>query len=166
MNILAVEPFYSGSHKAFLKGLQNHSRHTIIPINLSYKGRKWRMHGNSVVLAGMAQDIEEDIDLLLVSSMTNLPAFTSLTNPRFSHVPKVMYMHENHFTQPMPEGEERDQTYCYLNYLSMLAADKLIFSSEFHRDDFLKALPDFLEDYPDDKYYQPVDKIADKSVVL
>lgn len=166
MNILAVEPFYSGSHKAFIRGLQEHSRHNIIPINLSYKGRKWRMHGNSVVLAGMAQEVDEEIDLLLVSSMTNLPAFTSLTNPRFSHIPKVMYMHENHFTQPMPEGEERDQTYCYLNYLSMLSADRLIFSSQFHRDDFLKALPDFLENYPDDKYYQPVDKIADKSMVL
>ena len=166
MNILAVEPFYSGSHKAFLKGLMNYSRHQVIPVNLSYKGRKWRMHGNSVVLAGMAREIEEEIDLLLVSSMTDLPAFLSLTNPRFSEVPKIMYMHENQFTQPMPEGEERDQTYCYLNYLSMLSADRLIFSSRFHRNDFLKALPEFLEDYPDDKYYYPVDRISGKSMVL
>jgi glycosyltransferase involved in cell wall biosynthesis len=166
MNILAVEPFYSGSHKAFLKGLKNHSRHNIIPVNLSYKGQKWQMHGNSVKLAGMTQETSEDIDLLLVSSMTNLPAFLSLTNPRFAHVPKIMYMHENQFTQPIPEDEERDLTYCYLNYISMLSADKLIFSSNFHRDDFLKALPEFLEHYPDDKYYYPVDKIAEKSMVL
>lgn len=166
MNILAVEPFYSGSHKAFLKGLEENSRHNIISVNLSYKGRKWRMHGNSVALAGMTMDIEEDIDLLLVSSMTNLPAFLSLTNPRFSRVPKIMYMHENQFTQPMPDGEERDLTYCYINYLSMLTADRLIFSSKFHRNDFLKALPKFLEHYPDDKHYYPIDKIAGKSIVL
>src|SRR5699024_1839285 len=166
MNILAVEPFYSGSHKAFLEGLKKHSRHNVIPINLSYKGRKWQMHGNSVVLAGMAREIEEELDLLFISSMTDLPAFLSLTNPRFSDVPKVMYMHENQFTQPMPEGEERDQTYCYLNYISMLSADKLIFSSNFHRNDFLQALPKFLEQYPDDKYYSPVEKIREKSVVL
>src|SRR5699024_4650383 len=133
---------------------------------LSYKGRKWQMHGNSVVLAGMAREIEEEIDLLFISSMTDLPAFLSLTNPRFSDVPKVMYMHENQFTQPMPEGEERDQTYCYLNYISMLSADKLIFSSNFHRNDFLQALPKFLEQYPNDKYYSPVEKIREKSVVL
>lgn len=166
MNILAVEPFYSGSHKAFLNGLQKHSKHNIIPVNLSYKGHKWRMHGNSVVLAGMARDVKDDIDLLLVSSMTNLPAFLSLTNPRFSNIPKIMYMHENHFTQPMPEDEDRDLTYCYLSYLSMLSADRLIFSSKFHRDDFLKALPEFLEHYPDDKHYYPGDKISEKSVVL
>lgn len=166
MNILAAEPFYSGSHKAFLRGLQAHSRHHIIPVNLSYKGQKWRMHGNSVVLAGMTEEVKEDIDLLLVSSMINLPAFLALTSPRFSDVPKIMYMHENQFTQPMPEGEERDQTYSYINYLSMLSADRLVFSSEFQKNDFLNALPGFLEKYPDDKQYRPIEKIANKSVVL
>lgn len=166
MNILAVEPFYSGSHKAFLKGLQQYSAHNVIPINLSYKGRKWRMHGDSVVLAGMAGEIEQEIDLLFISSMTNLPAFLALTNPRFAKVPKIMYMHENQFTQPMPEGEERDMTYCYINYLSMLTADRLIFSSDFHRNDFLRALPEFLENYPDDKHYSTVQSIVEKSIVL
>ncbi len=166
MNILAVEPFYSGSHKAFLSGLQQHSQHHIIPVKLGFKGHKWRMHGDSVVLAGMAKEIEEDIDLLFISSMTNLPAFLALTNPRFAHVPKAMYMHENQFTQPMPEGEERDMTYCYINYVSMLAADRLIFSSNFHRRDFLKALPPFLENYPDNKRYFSISDIADKSIVL
>ncbi|MFW6157401.1 MAG: tRNA-queuosine alpha-mannosyltransferase domain-containing protein, partial [Balneolaceae bacterium] len=137
MNILAVEPFYSGSHKAFLNGLRQYSRHNIIPVNLSYKGSKWRMHSHSVALAGMTAEVDDDIDLLFVSSMTNLPAFLALTNPRFAHTPKIMYMHENQLTQPMPEGEERDMTFCYINYLSALAADKLIFSSEFHRTDFL-----------------------------
>lgn len=166
MNVLAVEPFYSGSHKAFIKGLKEHSRHNIITINLSYKGWKWKMHGDSVSLAGMANKIKEDIDLLFVSSMTNLPAFLALTNPRFSRVPKIMYMHENQFTQPIPEGEERDMTYCYINYLSALTADRLIFSSNFHKNDFLKALPGFLENYPDDKHYYTIDNIAEKSIVL
>ncbi|MDZ7773888.1 MAG: DUF3524 domain-containing protein [Balneolaceae bacterium] len=166
MNILAVEPYYSGSHKAFQNGLKEHSRHNIIPINMSYKGRKWRMHGDSVALAGMAGEVEEDIDLLLVSSMTNLPAFLGLTNPRFSHTPTIMYMHENPFTQPVPEEEERDTTYCYINYLSMLTADRLIFSSHFHKRDFLRALPAFLEHFPEDKHYYTSDKIAEKSTVM
>ncbi len=166
MNILAVEPFYSGSHKAFINGLREHSAHNIIPINLSYKGWKWRMHGDSVALAGMAKEAEEEIDLLFVSSMTNLPAFLGLTNPRFADVPKIMYMHENQFTQPMPEGEERDMTYCYINYLSALTADRLIFSSNFHKDDFLNALPKFLENHPEDRHYFTIDNIAEKSLVL
>ncbi|MDX1591563.1 MAG: DUF3524 domain-containing protein [Balneolaceae bacterium] len=166
MNILAVEPFYSGSHKAFLKGLAEHSRHSIIPIKLDYKGWKWRMHGDSVKLAELSSHVEEEIDLLLISSMTNLPAFLALSNPRFAHTPKIMVMHENQLTQPLPEGEERDLTYCYINYLSMLSADKLLFSSEFHMNDLIEALPGFLENFPNDKSYNTVDKIREKSMVM
>lgn len=166
MNILAIEPFYSGSHKAFLKGLEEHSGHNIISLKLNYKGWKWRMHGDSVTLAEMAATVDEDIDLLLTSSMTNLPAFISLTNPRFAHIPTIMYMHDNQFTRPIPEGETRDLTYCYINYLSMLSADKLLFSSQFHLDDLMEALPKFLNNFPDDRHFKTVEQIREKSVVM
>ena len=117
MNILAIEPYYSGSHKAFLKGLKKHSVHKIIPIKLNYKGWKWRMHGDSVTLAELTKQVQEPIDVLMTSSVTNLPAFLALNNPRFAHSPKIMYMHDNQFTRPIPEGESRDMTYCYINYL-------------------------------------------------
>lgn len=166
MNILAIEPYYSGSHRAFLKGLMENSEHNIIPIKLDYRRWKWRMHGDSVKLAEMSGQVAEDIDLLLVSSMTNLPAFLALTNPRFAFTPKVMIMHENQLTQPMPEGEERDLTYCYINYLSMLSADKLLFTTNHHLNELLGALPEFLDHFPDDKHYNTVDQIRDKSLVM
>lgn len=165
MNILSVEPFYNGSHKAFWKGLFENSSHNIIPVNLSFKGQQWRMHGHSVMLTDMVSDVEEEIDLLLISSMANLPAFMALTNPRFSQVPKMVYMHENPFTQPLPEGEERDLTFCYINYLTMLSADRLLFSTHFHRNDFLNALPGFLENFPDERSFTTIDDIAEKSIV-
>jgi glycosyltransferase involved in cell wall biosynthesis len=166
MNILAIEPYYSGSHRAFLKGLQENSAHEIIPIKLDYRRWKWRMHGDSVKLAEMSSHISEEIDLLLVSSMTNLPAFLALTNPRFAFTPKVMIMHENQLTQPMPEGEERDLTYCYINYLSMLSADKLLFTTEHHLNELMEALPEFLDHFPDDKHYNTIDQIREKSLVM
>ncbi len=166
MNILAVEPFYSGSHKAFLKGLEKYSAHKVLPLKLNYKGWKWRMHGDSITLAKMAEQVTEDVDLLLISSMTNLPAFMGLTNPRFAFTPKIMLMHDNQFTRPIPEGESRDLTYCYINYLSMLVADMLIFPSHFHLNDLLQALPSFLDNFPDEKRLDLIDEIRDKSVVM
>jgi len=166
MNVLAVEPYYSGSHKAFLKGLARHSTHNIIPVKLNFKGWKWRMHGDSVTLAEMTKNIPDEIDLLLCSSMMNLPAFIALTNPRFAHTAKIMYMHDNQFTRPIPSGEQRDMTYCYINYLSMLVANKLIFSSQFHMEDLLQALPGFLNNFPGEKHHLVVDEIRAKSVVL
>jgi len=166
LNILAVEPFFSGSHKAYLEGLRDHSSHNVIPVTLNYKRWKWRMHGDSVKLAEMTSNVEENIDLLLVSSMTNLPAFLALTNPRFAYTPKVMMMHENQLTQPLPEGEDRDLTYGYINYLSMLSADVLLFTTQFHMDDLLSELPNFLEHFPDDKHYNTIDQIRRKSRVM
>ncbi len=166
MNILAVEPFYSGSHKAFLQGLEAHSSHNIIPIKLDYKGWKWRMHGDSVTLADFVHKIPDRIDLLLTSSMTNLPAFIALTNPRFANTPTIMYMHDNQFTRPIPEGETRDITYCYINFLSMLSADRLLFSSQFHLDDLMQALPRFLNNFPDSRHHHTIQQIHDKSVVM
>lgn len=166
MNILVVEPFMGGSHKAFLNGLQTYSSHNILPVTMTDKFWKWRMNGGSVTLAEKTKKIEEDIDLVLVSSMTNLPAFIALTNPRFANTPIVMYMHENQLTQPVPKGEERDHTYCYINYLSMLSADKVIFNSDFHFNSFMEELPGFLAKFPD--YHQPesIKMLEDKSHIL
>lgn len=166
MNILALDPFLGGSHKSFLEGLEKHSRHKIIPVTMSDKFWKWRLHGGAVTLAEQSHSITEDIDLILASSMTNLPAFIALTNPRFAHVPTVMYMHENQLTIPLPEGNERDQTYCYINYISMLTADKLLFSSRFHLDSLMMELPRFLKNFPDHQNLPTIEKIAAKSEVL
>jgi len=166
MNILVIEPFLRGSHKAFLDGLVEHSNHHIIPITLPGKGGKWRMHGDAVTLAQKSLEIEEKIDLIIASSMTNMPAFIALTNPRYAKIPKILYMHENQLTQPLPEGEQRDYTYCYINYLSMLAVDQLLFTTEFHYNDFMESLPDFLDKYSDQTHPETIDSIRKKSSVL
>lgn len=166
MNILALDPFLGGSHKSFLDGLKKYSRHTILPVTMSDKFWKWRLHGGAVTLAERSGEITDDIDLLLVSSMTNLPAFIALTNPRFAHIPSIMYMHENQLTIPLPEGSQRDQTFCYINYLSMLTADKLIFSSRFHFDSLMLELPRFLKNLPDHQNLPSIEKIEAKSEIL
>ncbi|KPQ00590.1 MAG: Glycosyltransferase [Bacteroidetes bacterium HLUCCA01] len=166
MKILALDPFLGGSHKSFLDGIQRYSSHSIIPLTMSDKFMRWRLHGGAVTLAERSVDVTDQIDLLLVSSMTNLPAFIALTNPRFAHVPTLMYMHENQLTLPLPEGKQRDTTFCYINYLSMLAADQLVFSSQFHYDSLMVELPRFLRTFPDHQNLPSVERIAAKSIIL
>ncbi len=166
MNILLVEPFLGGSHRAFIDGLRKHSSHKIYTVTMKGSFWKWRMSGGSVTLAEKTQAIPEKIDLVLASSMTNLPAFIALTNPRFANTPIVLYMHENQLTQPVPGSEERDTTYCYINYLSVLAADYVFFNSEFHKKTFLDALPGFLVQFPDYHQSESIARIATKSDLL
>lgn len=167
MNILVLEPFMGGYHKAFLKGLEKNSRHTIYSVTISERYWKWRLHGGSLTLARDSESIPVEVDLILASSMTDLSAFLSLTNPRFAHTPVAMYMHENQLTQPLPENEPRDWTYCYINYLSALIADRLIFSSQFHFDSFIEALPGFLGRFPKiHQHLDTIDLIKNKSTIL
>lgn len=119
-----------------------------------------------MTLADKTDEIKENIDLVLASSMTNLPAFIALTNPRFAETPIILYMHENQLTQPVPSNEERDITYCYINYLSVLAADYIFFNSKFHKKSFLDALPGLLAQFPDYQQSESIGKIAAKSNIL
>ena len=51
MNILLIEPFYTGSHKQWAEGYKNHSQHNIEIIHLKGIYWKWRMHGGAITLS-------------------------------------------------------------------------------------------------------------------
>ena len=96
---------------------------------------KWRMHGGALELAEQARALlatGERPDLLLATSMVNLPAFLALVRREIAAVPVVLYMHENQLTYPPPPGAKRDLTYGMIQHLSMLAADRVCFNSAYH----------------------------------
>lgn len=169
MNVLALEPWYGGSHRNFLDGLIRHSRHQYHSLTLSARFWKWRMHGGAVSMARKAIEWVEEgnkPDVIFATDMVNVPAFLALTRGHLSDVPVVYYLHENQLTYPLREGVERDYTYAYINYLSCLAADRIVFNSQFHHDEFLEALPVLLRTFPDYNHLHSVQEIREKSEVL
>ena len=168
MRILALEPWYGGSHRTFLDGLSSNSRNQIDTVTMSARFWKWRMHGGAVTMARKVSQMYRDDkpDLIFASSMVNLPAFMALTRNELQGVPVVMYMHENQLTYPLPEGKDRDHTYGYINYLSCLAADHILFNSQFHYDQFVEALPRLLRLFPDYTHLNTAQEIRQKSSVL
>ena len=167
--ILALEPWYGGSHRNFLDGLVEHSRHEYQTITMAARFWKWRMQGGAVSLARKTREVVEagfKPDVLFASDMVNLPAYLALTRDLVPDVPVVVYFHENQLTYPLPDGSERDFTYGYINYLSCLAADRVVFNSAFHRDQFLEALPLLLRAFPDYTHLHSVNRIREKSEVL
>ena len=169
MKVLALEPWYGGSHRNFLDGLMKHSQHEFHAITMSARFWKWRMHGGAVTMARKALEwIAEDgvPDVLFATAMLNVPAFLALTRGALADVPVILYLHENQLTYPLKEGTERDFTYAYINYLSCLAADKIIFNSQYHMDEYLEALPGMLRVFPDYTHLNSVQQIRQKSQVL
>lgn len=151
MRVLAIEPFYGGSHRAFLDGWIRCSRHEWTVIGYSPHHWKWRMrHAPFSAAEEVAQRQREGQawDLLFCSDMLSLAEFRGLS--RWS-APSVVYFHENQLTYPVREERERDFHFAVANFTSALAADAVWFNSGYHRDDFLNAMEPFWRRMPDQR---------------
>ena len=168
MKFLIVEPFFSGSHKAWAEGYAKVSKHEIEILSLPGRFWKWRMHGGAVTLAKKFKKLNFDPDLIIATDMLNLPIFQSLIKPK---CPVVTYFHENQFTYPWsPKDKDielkRDKHYGFINYSTALSSDHIFFNSEFHLNSFFTGLEDFLRQFPDYRDMQNVDHIKKKSSTL
>lgn len=171
LNVLLLEPFYTGSHKHWANGLQKHSRHHIQLLTLPGRHWKWRMHGGAISLAQQFLKSNWQPDVLLASDMLNLPVFLSLCRHRLSGIPIGLYFHENQLNYPWSDQDrdiekQRDHHYTFINYTSSLVADELAFNSQFHQDEFLGELPKFLKAFPDRREIQLARDLKAKSRVL
>jgi len=166
MNILLIEPYYTGSHQAWAGGYAAHSRHRVRLLTLPGCFWKWRMQGGAVTLARMAAELDERPDLILASDMLNLPVFLTLAGERLSGVPVALYFHENQLTYPLRPGEKRDLHYGFIHLTSGLAAKALFFNSAYHLDAFFDELPRLLRHFPDYTELWAVDALRAKSQVL
>jgi len=171
LDIVLLEPYLTGSHLAWAEEYAAHSRHRVRILGLEGRHWKWRMHGGAVTLA--RQFLAEGLrpDLLLATDMLDLTTFLALTRKVTAQTPAALYFHENQLTYPWSPGDadpalRRDAHYGFINYAGALAADAVLFNSDYHRRAFLGALPDFLGAFPDCREPGSVAAIAEKSRVL
>ena len=171
MEILILEPFYTGSHAAWAEGYAAHSRHKVRILSLSGAHWKWRMHGGAVTLARKFAEQKHRPDVLVATDMLDVTTFLSLTRDRTTGIPTAIYFHENQINYPWsPKDRDlarnRDKHYGFINYVSALACDRVFFNSKYHRDAFLGELPRFLEQFPDHQDTSHIAVLKGKSAVL
>jgi glycosyltransferase involved in cell wall biosynthesis len=166
MRVLLIEPYYGGSHYAWAAGYARHSAHQVDLLTLPARFWKWRMHGAAATLAQEAESVPVRPDVLLASDMLNLPAFLGLTRATLADVPVLLYCHENQLTYPLQPGEKRDLTYGMINWLSMLAADRVAFNSLYHLEAWFEELPRLLVHFPDCTHVHLVPGVRARSGVL
>jgi glycosyltransferase involved in cell wall biosynthesis len=167
-SILLLEPYCGGSHRAWAEGYAEHSRHDVKLLALPARFWKWRMQGGALTLAEQARALNVRPDLILASDMLNLPAFLGLTRDFLASVPTALYCHENQLTYPFPPGDaaRRDLTYGMINWLSMLAADRVFFNSRHHLEDWFEELPRLLKHFPDHTHVHRIAEVRAKAEVL
>ena len=171
MNILLLEPYFTGSHKSWAEDLQNFSSNKIKILSMKGNFWKWRMQGSAITLAEKFNEMNIHPDLILATDMLDLTTFLSLTRKKTYNTPTVMYFHENQLSYPWSIKDKdfinkEHKHYGFINYSSALTADKVFFNSNYHKDSFLNELKLFLKRSPDHKELHTIEKIKDKSKVL
>ncbi len=176
LRILALEPYWGGSHRDFLQGWQRSGRHRWTTLTLPAHHWKWRMRHAPLEFCrqlGVMQSAREPDrrlseptemppgapgdrkahsrrwDLLFCSDMLDLATFRGLAPADVASLPAIVYFHENQLTYPTRREDVRDRHFAFTNFTTALAADEVWFNSAFHQQAFFPALRKWLGAMPD-----------------
>jgi glycosyltransferase involved in cell wall biosynthesis len=169
LSVWLLNPYHAGSHRAWAEGYAAASRHRVRLLAMDGRFWKWRMQGGALELARQAAALlaaGERPDILLATSMVNLPAFLALTRRTVGRLPVVLYMHENQLTYPPPPGTKRDLAFGLIQHLSMLAADRVCFNSAYHLGCWFDEVPRLLKHFPDYAHLETIEMVRARAQVL
>ncbi len=169
LHVVVLEPYYGGSHAAFVETFAARTRHDCTLARLPARKWKWRMRGAGAWFARDGGSWMVDggaVDVILCNDMLSVTDLKALLPMGIRDVPLACYFHENQLTYPIPMEQERDYQYGMTNILSCLAADAIWFNSRFHLEDFLAAGGVLLDKMPDHVPRDVMRDIRAKATVL
>lgn len=172
MKILILEPYYGGSHKQFLLGLQEHVEDNYTSLTLP--ARKWKMRMQLAApwfakqIRAMAED-ERSFDTVLCSTFIDVAVFRGLATmiPGWNHSCEIVtYFHENQFVYPNQVQAPDNKQFAAINFMTALASDKLAFNSEYNRKSFLGEIDRLVKKGADMKMPEITGELYGKSSVI
>ncbi|QEF96779.1 GDP-mannose-dependent alpha-(1-6)-phosphatidylinositol dimannoside mannosyltransferase [Stieleria maiorica] len=175
MHVLAIEPYYGGSHQAFLDGVSAGSRHRWSLATLPARHWKWRMRSAPAQIVPVVADRIQSQgipDVILTSDMFDLPTFLGLASRHAAlgtwlmDVPVVTYFHENQWAYPTAPEANPDHHFGFTNLLTAAASTTCWFNSEFNRRTFFDLSREFVARMPDARNAIDIDTIERTSHVV
>lgn len=131
---------------------------------LSPRFFRWRIRGNA--LTWLSEPLlKESWDLLLVTSMVDLASIRGF-HPNLAHTPALVYMHENQFAYPASDAQHNSIDPQMVNLYSAIAAETVLFNSDWNRLSFLDGIGKLFQRLPDGIPEGTLERIAEKSRVL
>jgi glycosyltransferase involved in cell wall biosynthesis len=170
--ILILEPYYGGSHKIFLQGLQRTVKADYTLLTLL--ARKWKMRMQLsapwfVNQLYLLPEQERRFDTVLCSTFVDVAVLRALlaTVCGWNHKALICtYFHENQFVYPNQVLDKSMQQFTCINFTTALATDRCAFNSQFNLDTFLVGIQAYLKKAADMELHDCVDCIREKSIVL
>ena len=106
--VLLLEPFYDGSHRAFVEVLTETVPAEWTVWTMPGRHWKWRMRGSAVHFAERFEaEGAPSFDLVLATSYVSLAELFGLA-PALARVPSLLYFHENQLTYPVRQKRTWD----------------------------------------------------------
>lgn len=167
MRILLLSAYDAESHIYWRKGLVSHlDEHQWTVLSLPGRYFNWRIRGNSLSWAFQHRDVlEQPYDLVIATSMTDLSALKGFV-PALAHTPVLAYFHENQFAYPESEQQFSSVEPKILNLYTALAADQVVFNTQFNRETFLSGARKLLKKLPDHVPAGLIERIEQRSSVI
>ena len=152
--LLALEPYYGGSHRQFIDGLLARLPVASRLLTLPARGWKWRMR---LAAPFFADIIRADPSLgrvrtILCSAFVDVALLKSLLPPELAAARILVYFHENQFAYPVRIEDERDIHFGITNLTSVLAADGAAFNSAHNLETFMDGASGLLKLAPDMRF--------------
>ena len=169
VRIFLASSYHSGSHRAWAEGYAANSEHEVHLATMPGAFWQWRLTGSFVSLAVAIEEMagrHGRPDAILATSLVDVAGLRGMVSRRFGRVPTALYMHENQITYPAISRSRTERNYGLINWTSLIAADAVAFNSEFHREALMKALPPFLNEFPDERQHGHLEAVESKSIVL
>ncbi|MBU1568789.1 MAG: DUF3524 domain-containing protein [Proteobacteria bacterium] len=170
--VLILEPYYGGSHRFFLEGLQAHvvAEYTLFTM----PARKWKMRMQLSALWCIEKIkclplAERRFDVVLCSSFVDVSVLRALLMrvKGWSNVARFCtYFHENQLLYPERQVDQKSFQFAAINFHSALASDKIAFNSAYNAETFFSGCWKYLQTASEMGLSGTIDKLRDKSCIL
>ncbi|SHK82197.1 Glycosyl transferases group 1 [Marinobacter antarcticus] len=163
--ILLLSAYDAGSHRRWREQLVlSQPEFEWHVLSLSPRFFRWRIRGNALTWLNEPL-LKESWDLLLVTSMVDLASIRGF-HPNLAATPALLYMHENQFAYPASDAQHNSIDPQMVNLYSAIAAEAVLFNSDWNRRSFLDGIEKLFRRLPDGIPEGTLERIAAKSRVL
>ncbi|MGB3211936.1 MAG: DUF3524 domain-containing protein [Desulforhopalus sp.] len=170
--ILILEPYYGGSHKNFLEGLQKYVTAKYVLFTLPARKWKMRMQFSAIWFVEQIRTLpvaDRRFDAVLCSTFVDVAVLRALLcslDGWNQNTRMLTYFHENQFAYPQRIDDPVIYQFTNINFHSALASDAIAFNSLYNRHTFLAGCRNGMRAASGMKFPGIIKKLSDKSRII
>lgn len=164
--ILLLSAYDAESHQCWRQSLEQILEADITTLALPARFFSWRVRGNPLTWwLSERETLARPWDAIITTSMVDIATLKGLV-PNLAATPTLVYFHENQFDYPVTDRAHSSVEPKITSIYTALAADRVLFNSQYNRETFLIGARQLLRKMPDGVSGDVAGQIESNSDVL